>query len=93
MAKQKKKTNRKGGGAGVRLKEQRGRRKANTEKRGMRREEKGTTEVGRKLRVTKAGVGDVLTQLWVKERSLSRGFSIELRVSVVLCHSYSPIKP
>lgn len=35
----------------------------------------------------------IVTQLWVKERSLSRGLSIELRVSVVLCHSYSPIKP
>lgn len=40
-----------------------------------------------------AGVGDGVTQLWVKDRSLSRGFSIELRVSEVLCHSYSPIKP
>ena len=35
----------------------------------------------------------IVTQLWVKERSLLRGLSIGLRVSVVLCHSYSPIKP
>lgn len=40
-----------------------------------------------------ASAEDVVTKLRVKERSLLKGFSIELRLSAVLCHSYSPIKP
>lgn len=62
------------------------------EKRGSSKANDGSGEKESKS-VKKAGVGDVLAQLRVKERSLSKGFSIELRVSVVLCHSYSPIKP